>query len=166
FGPELSRGFRALKVWFALKEHGTRKIGRAIEQNCRLARKLAAQVEAHRDLELLAPAALNIVCFRFRQAGLPAADLDRLNRDIVAYLQESGLAAPSTTQLGGCTAIRVNITNHRTRSADLAVLIDSIVAIGWRRVAATSASAGAAADGTMPAQLQRVLARNVGRPDG
>src|SRR5262249_7332719 len=140
FGPELSRGFRALKVWFALKEHGTRRLGRAIEENCRLAQQLGERVSAHRDLELLAPVALNIVCFRFKQADLAPAELDRLNADIVADLQESGLAAPSTTRLGGCTAIRVNITNHRTTSADLAVLFDAVLANGRRR-AATGAHA-------------------------
>src|SRR5882672_964723 len=165
FGPELSRGFRALKVWFALKEHGTRKLGQAIEDNCRLARDLGAQVAAHRDLELLAPVALNIVCFRLTQAGLAPADLDRLNTDIVADLQESGLAAPSTTRLGGRTAIRVNITNHRTRPADLTVLIDAILAIGHRRVAA-GATGAARTDGPMPAQLQRALSQACAREEG
>jgi len=165
FGPELSRGFRALKVWFALKEHGTRKLGQAIEENCRLARELGAQVGAHRDLELLAPVALNIVCFRFRQAGLAPADLDRLNTDIVADLQESGLAAPSTTRLGGRTAIRVNITNHRTRSADLTVLVDAILAIGRRRAAAGTTDA-VQTEAPMPAQLQRALSQACAREEG
>ncbi len=169
FGPELSRGFRALKVWFALKEHGTRKLGRAMEANCRLAQELGAQIRDHPDLELLAPVALNIVCFRYGHAGLAPADLDRLNSEIVADLQESGLAAPSTTRLGGRTAIRVNITNHRTRPADLAVLIDAVVAIGRRRVAvgARSGDAGTSpVEGPMPAKLQRALAQAVARQEG
>jgi len=168
FGPELSRSFRALKVWFALREHGTRKLGQAIEDNCRLARDLAVRVEAHRDLQLLAPAALNIVCFRFTAAGLAPADLDRLNADIVADLQESGLAAPSTTTIGGCTAIRVNITNHRTRTTDLAVLIDAIVAIGRRRIATGGPSVDdtAPGEGPTPVRLQRALAQAVARQDG
>jgi glutamate/tyrosine decarboxylase-like PLP-dependent enzyme len=166
FGPELSRGFRALKVWFALKEHGTKKLGRAIEENCRLARELGARVSAHRELELLAPVALNIVCFRYAPAGLAPSDLDRLNGDIVADLQESGLAAPSTTGIGGCAAIRVNITNHRTRAADLAVLVDAVVAIGRRRIAAGGLSGAPPSEGPMPAQLQRALAQAVARPEG
>ncbi len=164
FGPELSRGFRALKVWFALKEHGTRRLGQAIEENCRLAQQLGERVSAHRELELLAPVALNIVCFRFRRAGLAPVDLDRLNTDIVADLQESGLAAPSTTRIGGRTAIRVNITNHRTTSADLAVLIDAVLAIGCRRVAA-GAHLGPQSEGPMPAQLQRALAQSCARQE-
>jgi glutamate/tyrosine decarboxylase-like PLP-dependent enzyme len=168
FGPELSRGFRALKVWFALREHGTRKLGQAVEENCRLAQDLGAKVKAHRDLELLAPAALNIVCFRFKESGLAPADLDRLNAEIVADLQESGLAAPSTTRLGGCTAIRVNVTNHRTRAEDLAVLIDSVIATGRRRVAAhADGRAGASSsEGPTPVRLQHALAQAVARPDG
>jgi glutamate/tyrosine decarboxylase-like PLP-dependent enzyme len=169
FGPELSRGFRALKVWFALKEHGTRKLGRAMEENCRLAEELGAQIGDHPDLELLAPVALNIVCFRYGHAGLAPAGLDRLNSEIVADLQESGLAAPSTTRLNGRTAIRANITNHRTRPADLAVLIDAIVAIGRRRIAAGALSGNAGAspvEGPMPAQLQRALAQAVVRQEG
>jgi glutamate/tyrosine decarboxylase-like PLP-dependent enzyme len=167
FGPELSRGFRALKVWFALREHGTRKLGQVIAENCRLAQDLGAKVEAHRDLELLAPVALNIVCFRFKESGLAPADLDRLNTEIVADLQESGLAAPSTTRLGGCTAIRVNITNHRTRAEDLALLIDAIVAIGRRRIAVAPGRAGPSSpEGPTPVRLQRALAQAVARPDG
>ena len=117
YGPELSRGFRALKVWFTLKEHGARRLGAAIERNCDQARYLAAQIAGTDGLELMAPVALNIVCFRFRRAGLSPAELDRLNVEIVADLQESGVAAPSTTSLSGRTAIRVCLTNHRTRQA-------------------------------------------------
>ena len=67
YGPELSRGFRALKVWFTLKEHGAPRLGAAIERNCDQARYLAAQIAETDGLELMAPVALNIVCFRFRR---------------------------------------------------------------------------------------------------
>ncbi len=70
YGPELSRGFRALKVWFALKEHGARRLGAMIERNCDQARYLAARIAAEPRLELMAPVALNIVCFRLRAPGL------------------------------------------------------------------------------------------------
>jgi glutamate/tyrosine decarboxylase-like PLP-dependent enzyme len=130
FGPELSRGFRALKVWFTLKEHGTRRLGEMIGENCRQARYLAAAVERHPRLELLAPVSLNIACFRFRPDELEPLALDALNADIVVALQERGIAAPSTTRIGGALAIRVNITNHRTRIMDLDLLLDQVVAIG------------------------------------
>lgn len=82
-GVDLSRGFRALKVWFTLREHGTSGIGAAALRNVRQAATLAAAVDAAPDLERLAPVPLNIVCFRFRPAGAAAADasfVDQLNR--------------------------------------------------------------------------------------
>jgi glutamate/tyrosine decarboxylase-like PLP-dependent enzyme len=74
-------------------------------------------------LELLAPVALNIVCFRVR-AG---ADADRQNREIVADLQESGIAAPSTTTIDGKLAIRAAIVNHRTVAADVDSMVDAVL---------------------------------------
>ena len=130
FGPELSRGFRALKVWFTLREHGTDRLASLIEENCRQAAHLAMRVQEHAALELLAPVTLNIACFRYRPLGLESAALDALNASIVAELQERGIAAPSTTRIGGSLAIRVNITNHRTTAADLDLLVASVIAIG------------------------------------
>ncbi|MGH6897716.1 MAG: pyridoxal-dependent decarboxylase [Geminicoccaceae bacterium] len=135
YGPELSRGFRALKVWFTLKEHGTRRLGAAIERNCAQARYLARRIAEDARLDLMAPVALNVVCFRFRAAGLDPEGLDRLNDGIVADLQESGVAVPSTTILDGRTAIRVCLTNHRTTQGDLAVLLDAVVRSGARAAA-------------------------------
>jgi glutamate/tyrosine decarboxylase-like PLP-dependent enzyme len=136
YGPELSRGFRALKVWFALKEHGTRKLGQMIEKNCQQARYLAGRVGERPELQLMAGAALNIVCFRYTVDGAGPEFEDRLNEDIVADLQESGIAAPSTTRIRGRLSIRVNITNHRSRHSDLDILLDAVVEAGRRRVAA------------------------------
>jgi aromatic-L-amino-acid/L-tryptophan decarboxylase len=115
YGPELSRGFRALKVGFTLKEHGTKRLGAAIARNCGQAQYLAGRIAEDARLELISPVALNVVCFRFRPPGVAATALDRLNAEIVADLHESGIAAPSTTALGGRTVIRVCLTNHRTR---------------------------------------------------
>ncbi|MGI9334755.1 MAG: pyridoxal phosphate-dependent decarboxylase family protein [Gammaproteobacteria bacterium] len=130
YGPELSRGFRALKIWFALKEHGVKRIAEKVEDNCRQAQYLAQRVEAHPDLELSAPVSLNIVCFRFIAPSRTEAELDGINRDIVMDLQESGIAAPSTTTLEGKLAIRVNITNHRSQREDFDVLVDALVDTG------------------------------------
>src|SRR5262249_40389044 len=107
FGPDLSRGFRALKAWFTLKVYGADRIRAAISRTCAVARYLERRVRAETRLELLAPAQLNIVCFRYR-----AADADTLNARIVADLHESGIAAPSTTILDGRVAIRAAIVNH------------------------------------------------------
>jgi aromatic-L-amino-acid decarboxylase len=144
-GPELSRGFRALKVWFTLKEHGIRRLGEAIAANCRQAEYLAARVLERERLQLMAPVALNIVCFRVRGGGLSAAETDRLNAEIVADLQESGIAAPSTVSLPKGLAIRVNLTNHRTTQADLDLLLEAVLELRERRLAElTSAGVSAA----------------------
>lgn len=127
YGPELSRGFRALKVWSHLLEHGTEALGQAIETNCQQASYLAERVDAHPDFERLAPVSLNICCFRYRAEG---TDLDAFNEALVARIQASGIAAPSTTRIKGALCIRVNLTNHRTRLSDLDLLIDSLAELG------------------------------------
>ncbi len=134
FGPELSRSFRALKVWFAIKEYGTARLGRIVKQNCEQARYLADRIEAEPRLDLLLEPTLNIVCFRF--TGVPANnfDLDRLNLNIVSDLQEAGIAAPSTTRVDGKLAIRVAITNHRSRREDFDILVNAVLEAGTRRL--------------------------------
>jgi glutamate/tyrosine decarboxylase-like PLP-dependent enzyme len=135
YGPDLSRGFRALKVWFTWREHGTRGLGAAMLENCLLAERLGREVEAASDLELLAPVSLNIVCFRFRRPGTLDEALDQLNKEIVADVQESGVAVPSSTVIDGRLAIRVNLTNHRTTMADLQRLLAVVRARGAARTA-------------------------------
>ena len=122
FGPDLSRGFRALKAWFTLKVYGTDRLGAVIEQTCALARYLEARIQASPDLELMAPVSLNIVCFRLR-----GADPDRLNRRVVEELHESGVAAPSTTTLDGHLVIRAAIVNHRTQPRDIDALVEAVL---------------------------------------
>jgi len=125
FGPDLSRGFRALKTWFTLKTYGTAAIGAAIARSCAVARHLAALVEAQPALELLAPVPLNIVCFGYR-----CADPDRTNARIAVELQERGVAAPSTTTVGGRLALRAAIVNHRTDARDVEALVKAVVTFG------------------------------------
>ena len=166
FGPELSRGFRALKVWFTLKEHGTRKLAAAIEDNCRLARRLGDLVDGEPDLELLAPVTLNIVCFRLRSDALSSQQLDDLNENIVVELQERGIAAPSTTRIGGKLAIRVNITNHRTREADIDLLLASLLTIGGeKRAALLVAQPSQKAPTSIPFECLAVLETALARPE-
>lgn len=130
YGPELSRGFRALKIWFTIKAYGIDRLAEVIARNCRQAAELGRAVAESEDLELLAPVPLNIVCFRFVGADLPARDLDLLNEAIVAQLQLRGIAAPSTTKIHGKLAIRVALTNHRTTSEDLAILLAAVRRLG------------------------------------
>ena len=127
-GPDLSRSFRALKTWFTLKTYGTEKLGAVITRTCALAGYLETRILAEPRLELLAPVQLNIVCFRYR-----AADADRVNGDIVADIQESGIAAPSTTILDGQLAIRAAIVNHRTDVGDIDALISAVLNFGAQR---------------------------------
>ncbi len=127
-GPDLSRGFRALKTWFTLKTYGTEKLGAVITRTCALAGYLEARILAEPRLELLAPVNLNIVCFRYR-----AADADKVNGGIVIDIQESGIAAPSTTVLDGQLAIRAAIVNHRTDSGDIDALISAVLEFGGQR---------------------------------
>jgi glutamate/tyrosine decarboxylase-like PLP-dependent enzyme len=132
-GPDLSRGFRALKVWMTISVYGADRLGEVVRQTCDLAAALADLVDREPALERLAPVTLNIVCFRFIAAD---GDLDRLNADIVADLQEAGVAAPSTTMVNGALAIRTAIVNHRTNHADIAIMVDAVIQAGRRRVEA------------------------------
>ena len=134
YGPDLSRGFRALKTWFTLKVYGTEALGAVISRTCELARHLERRIRATPQLELLAPVELNIVCFRYR-----AADADALNVRIVADLHESGIAAPSTTTIGGRLAIRAAIVNHRTEERDVDALVDAVMAFGAADAASRAA---------------------------
>ena len=130
FGMELSRGFKALKVWMSLKEHGIEKYRRLIRQNLRQAKFLSALVESSDDLELLADVPLNIVCYRYNPGNLSASALNTLNKNILMELQEKGIAAPSYTLLDGKYAIRVAITNHRSRLEDFETLVSETVRLG------------------------------------
>jgi aromatic-L-amino-acid/L-tryptophan decarboxylase len=134
FGPDLSRGFRALKTWFTLRVHGTDAIGATISRSCALARYLAGRIAETAELELLAPVELNIVCFGYR-----SVQSDQVNARIVADLHESGIVAPSSTTIGGRLAIRAAIVNHRTARQDIDALIAATIAFG--RTGASSLAA-------------------------
>jgi glutamate/tyrosine decarboxylase-like PLP-dependent enzyme len=137
-GLELSRGFRALKVWFTIQEHGTHALGEAIARNCTQAQNLAAQLAKLPAMRLMAPVPLQIVCARYEPQELDATATDALNAELVATLQRRGIAAPSTCRIDGRLCIRVNITNHRTSDADLTLFVEAVEAIGAELVAAAS----------------------------
>ena len=130
YGIQLSRGFRALKVWMSFKEHGIDRYARLIRQNVEQARHLERLVEQSPDLELLAPVPLNIVCFRYRGALRDEAAIDALNRELLMQVHERGIAVPSSATLRGRFAIRVAITNHRSRREDFELLVREVVGIG------------------------------------
>jgi aromatic-L-amino-acid decarboxylase len=122
-GPDLSRGFRALKTWFTLRVFGTDHLGACMAQTCRLAKYLEQRLQALQQFELRAPVKLNIVCFSVR-----GADADRDNRRIVERLHMSGRAAPSITLLDGRAVIRCAIVNHRTTRATIDRLVSDLEA--------------------------------------
>ncbi len=108
YGLQTSRGFRALKVWMAIKEHGIEKFGRLIDQNIAQAHYLSALIEAEPRLELVAPTNINIVCYRYRPDGIGGDELKALNTEIMLRLQEEGTAAISDTTVHGEHCLRVS----------------------------------------------------------
>ncbi len=132
YGMELSRGFKALKVWMSLKEHGLDKYAAMIAQNIDQAFYLGEQVQQRQSLELMAAVTMNIVCYRYNPGNLDDDQLNILNKELLMRMHELGVAAPSSTLLNGRYAIRVAITNHRTRLVHLDEMIAGTIEIGDR----------------------------------
>jgi aromatic-L-amino-acid/L-tryptophan decarboxylase len=135
-GPELSRRFRALKIWLLLKVHGARAIQDAIDGNITAARHLARIVTESGDFELMAPAPLSIVCFRYRRGDGrlrddAAAGEDEFNKRLMVEVQRDGDSYLSNATIDGRFALRACIVNFRTTAADVERLLETI-----RRVAA------------------------------
>lgn len=130
YGIQLTRGFRALKVWMSFKEHGIDKYARLVRQNIEQARYLAELIRDAPDLELLAPVPLNIVCFRYVVPRRDDAALDALNQELLIQLHERGIAVPSNLTIGGRFALRVAITNQRSRRDDFDLLVREVRRIG------------------------------------
>jgi glutamate/tyrosine decarboxylase-like PLP-dependent enzyme len=126
-GPDLSRGFRALKTWFTFRVFGTERIAACIEHTCEVAKYLEAKLKASPDFETCAPVALNIVCFSLKSSADGIA-----NKRIVMELHDSGAAAPSITILSGKPVIRCAIVNHRTTMHDIDRFMDALNAAAGR----------------------------------
>ena len=122
-GVELTRGFKALKVWMSFKAHGVDAIARVIEQNVAQAREFAERVVTLPDMLLSAPVALNIVCFRFAPPAMSGDAQDTFNKEILLRVQESGLAIISGSRVGGRYVMRVACSNHRSRWEDYEALL-------------------------------------------
>ena len=133
YGVELSRRFRALKVWLTLRYYGVDRISEAISEDMTLAEYLASVVEEAKDFELLASVQLSICCFRYLPAsvGLQYAtadeagrvrldrEVDSMNERIMSQVQKSGRAYLSNATVHGRFALRVCVTNFRTTRADI-----------------------------------------------
>jgi glutamate/tyrosine decarboxylase-like PLP-dependent enzyme len=128
-GLELTRNFKALKVWMSLKAHGVDLFAKLIEQNIDQAKYLEQLVQREPDLELLAPVSLNVVCFRFH-AEISEGSLNQLNEELVLRLQESGGAVLSGTTIDHRYALRAAIVNHRSRFSDFDLLLRNVLQIG------------------------------------
>jgi glutamate/tyrosine decarboxylase-like PLP-dependent enzyme len=135
YGLQLSRQFRALKVWMSIKEHGLDRFGRMIARNVEQAHYFAGLVENDPALELMAPIGMDIVCFRFNPGGMDVEALNALNKEILMQLHEQGIAAPSYTTLNGRYCLRIAIANHRSRQEDFDLLTTEVVRLGHEVVA-------------------------------
>jgi aromatic-L-amino-acid/L-tryptophan decarboxylase len=132
YGIELSRGFKALKIWMSLKEHGIEKFSQLIQQNINQVLYLQTLIQKQPQLEMLTPVTLNIACFRYKPLKFNASvgELNRLNKEIVMQLHEKGLAAPSYTILDGNYVIRVANLNHRSTQSDFEVFVKEVIRLG------------------------------------
>jgi glutamate/tyrosine decarboxylase-like PLP-dependent enzyme len=130
YGVELSRGFKALKIWMSVKEHGIKKFGRLITQNVHQVQYLKKLIEENPKLELVAPAPVNICCFRYKNNSLNDEQLNKLNHELLLRLHESGVALPTYATLKRKYAIRVANTNHRSRKEDFELLVNKVTALG------------------------------------
>ena len=138
YGPELSRRFRALKIWLTLRYYGTQRIAAAIREDNALASYMGECIDRANDFELLATPELSICCFRYvppsflsrvKARSLSEADneaLDRLNNEIMLAVQRGGGAYVSNATVGGRFALRACITNFRTTRADIEQTLDII----------------------------------------
>jgi len=130
YGLQLTRQFRALKVWMSVKEHGLERFGRMIARNVEQAHYLGSLVTAAPELELAGPIGLDIVCFRYNPGGLDRETLNTLNEKLLVRLQEGGVAAPSYTTLKGNYCLRAAISNHRSRFEDFDLMVEEVLRIG------------------------------------
>ena len=134
FGIQQSRGFRALKLWFALKQIGLDGYREAIARDIRLARTLQQRLRELPDFELVAAGPLSVTCFRYcpRAFSGSAADGDRLNRRLLELVQREGDVFLTGTELAGRFVLRACIVNFRTTEQDLEALIEAVRTAGER----------------------------------
>jgi glutamate/tyrosine decarboxylase-like PLP-dependent enzyme len=129
-GPQMSRRARALPVWATLRAYGRSGYRSMVERHLQLARRLAEQVDAEPELERLAEAPLNVVCFRYRPAGVAEEELDELNRRLGQAVLDDGRVYFGTTVYGGKAAFRPAIVNWRTREEDVDLIVPIVLELG------------------------------------
>ncbi len=124
---ELSRRFRALKLWLSLRYHGMAAFREAIQDDLAHAQRLAAAIRRQRELELVEPVTLSAVCFRYRGKHAPD-DLNRLNAEILKNVVQRGRVYLSNASLAGTFYLRACFVNHRTKDSDVDAVIREVLA--------------------------------------
>jgi glutamate/tyrosine decarboxylase-like PLP-dependent enzyme len=137
-GPEMSRRARALAVWATLHAYGRGGYRAMVERHVQLARRLAEQVDAEPELERLADVPLNVVCFRYRPAGVDEEQLDELNRRLGEAVLDDGRVYFGTTVYAGRAAFRPAIVNWRTRPEDVDAVVPTVLELGAKLAAASA----------------------------
>jgi len=129
---ELSRRFRALKLWLSLRYHGAQSFREAIRNDLDCATYFSAHVDAHPELERLAPVPLSAVCFRYVPQGrsLSGEELDSLNQKILPRVVRRGRVFLSNATINDRFALRICIVNHRATRADLDEVVSEVLAVG------------------------------------
>jgi glutamate/tyrosine decarboxylase-like PLP-dependent enzyme len=128
--PEMSRRARALTVWATLRAYGRDGYRAMVERHLELARRLADEVDAEPDLERLADATLNVVCFRYRPAGVPEEELDDLNSRLGQAILDDGRVYFGTTVYADKVAFRPAIVNWRTEPKDVDLIVPTALELG------------------------------------
>ncbi len=130
YGPQLSRSFRALKVWMTFKAYGARKLRAAIESNIEIMHHLAERIDQSQDFERLAPAPLSVVCFQYRTSDVSRhgdqAYLDELNDWLLEAVERDGRVFLSGTKIRGKRALRACSVNHRLRREDVDLVLEVV----------------------------------------
>lgn len=130
YGLQLSRRFKALKIWMSIKEHGSERFGRMISRNVDQALYLGKLIAKNDLLELMAPIGLDIVCFRYNPKHKNADELNALNKEIKLQIEEQAIALPGYTTLNGQYCLRIAISNHRVTNQDFDDFINAVLSVG------------------------------------
>ncbi len=132
--PQLSRGFRALKIWMTFKAYGAKKLRAAIESNIEIMRELADQIDESEDFERISPVPLSVVCFQYRTADLSVHQqsefLDRLNGELLTAVEQDGRIFLSGTKINGRTVLRACSVNHRLQRTHVNLLFEVVREVG------------------------------------
>ena len=124
YGLQLGRRFRALKLWFAIREYGVRGLQERLREHIALAQAFASWVEREPEWQIAAPHPLSVVCYRYAPAGLDDERIDALNDAILSAVNADGRIMISATKLHGRTVLRLAIGNERTTRADVELAWD------------------------------------------